>query len=183
MRKIIVSIATSADGFIARRDGSIDWLNDPRFKGDYGMSAFMKSVDTIVYGRKTFDLVMKLGGLAMFGAGTKHIMFSRKPRVARENVEFVRTPVADFARKLRKKQGKDIWLMGGGDIIGAFLEAGAIDEFVIHVIPVFIGEGVPLIKRRNLAVPLTLLSTRKYADGVVGHHYAVERPKIRRSRG
>lgn len=182
MRKIVVSIATSADGFISSKDGSIEWLNRPPVKGGYGLPAFMKTVDTIIYGRKTFDLAMKLGGIEMFGAEMKHYVFSRKARAAKGNVEFVRSSVRDFARGLRKKPGKNIWLMGGGDLIGAFLEAGEIDEFVIHVIPVFIGEGVPLIKRGNLAIPLRLLSIRKYSDGVVGHHYAVEKPRHARQR-
>jgi dihydrofolate reductase len=90
-------------------------------------------------------------------------------------VEFVKEPLSEFAKRLRAMPGKDIWMMGGGGIIASFLDAGEIDEFIIHVIPTFIGEGIPLIapKRRN--VELKLLSVRDYPDGVVRLHYAVER--------
>jgi len=174
MRKIIVNIATSADGFISRPDGGIDWLDRPRIKGDYGLPAFAKSIDTILYGRKTYDVAMKLGGLAMFGEGITHFVFSRKSRRPKPGVEFVNGSIPAFVRRLKKKPGKNIWMMGGGEIIGAFLDTGQIDEFMIHVIPVFIGEGVPLIAPRHCTIPLKLLASRKFNDGVVRLHYAVD---------
>ena len=174
MRKIIVNIATSADGFIARADGGIDWLDRPRIKGDYGLPAFARSVDTILYGRKTYDLAIRLGGVEMFGDGIRHIVFSRRKRKPKGGVEFVRGPIGPFAKRLRASRGKNIWMMGGGDIIGAFLDAGGIDEFMIHVIPVFIGEGIPLIAPRHLTIPLKLRATRKFSDGVVRLHYKIE---------
>lgn len=174
MRKIIVNIATSADGFIARPDGGIDWLDRPRIKGDYGLPAFARSIDTILYGRKTFDLAMKLGGVEMFGAGVRHYVFSRRKRKSPgESIEFVNGPIKRFAKRLRAQRGKNIWMMGGGDLIGAFLDAGELDEFQIHVIPVFIGKGVPLIAPRHRTVPLKLIATRKFSDGVVRLHYGV----------
>jgi dihydrofolate reductase len=175
LRKIIVNIATSADGFIARADGGIDWLDRPRIKGDYGLPAFSRSVDTIIYGRKTYDLAMKLGGVEMFGDGIRHIVFSRRKRKTKGSVEFVRGPIGPFAKRLRVDGGKNIWMMGGGGIIGAFLDSGGIDEFMIHVIPVFIGEGIPLIAPRHCTIPLKLLATKKFSDGVVRLHYGVER--------
>lgn len=178
MRKIIVSIATSADGFIARKDGGIDWLEGPRYKGDYGMLKFFKSIDTILWGRKTYELVLKFakeGKSApdMFG-GVKNYAFSRRPpKKVAPGFEFVKAPIKTFVRRLRSQKGKNIWMMGGGEIIGAFLDVGAIDEFIIHVIPVFIGEGTPLIAPRHRTVPLKLIATRKYPDGVVMLHYKV----------
>lgn len=181
MRRIIVNIATSADGFIARADGGIDWLDRPRIKGDYGLPAFSRSVDTIIYGRKTYDLAMRLGGIEMFGKGIRHIVFSRRKRKPNGGVEFVRGPIGPFAKRLRAGRGKNIWMMGGGDIIGAFLDADGIDEFMIHVIPVFIGEGIPLIAPRHCTIPLKLLATCKFSDGVVRLHYRVE-PKAAKAR-
>jgi dihydrofolate reductase len=72
---------------------------------------------------------------------------------------------------LRAQPGKDIWMMGGSEIIGAFLDEGEIDEFSIHVIPIFIGDGIPLMKPQHRSIPLKLLSTKKFADGVVHLHY------------
>ncbi|MEP6819682.1 MAG: dihydrofolate reductase family protein [bacterium] len=180
-RKIIAYIATSADGFIARRDGSVDWLNRPRTVGDYGMGAFFKTIDTILWGRKTYAVGLRFakeGGGMGYGSEIKNYVFShRPPKKHAPDVEFVKEPIPDFAKRLRATPGKNIWLMGGGGIIASFLDAGEIDEFVIHVIPTFIGEGIPLIAPKQRLVALNLLSARDFPDGVVRLHYAVERQK------
>jgi dihydrofolate reductase len=179
-RKIIVTIATSADGFIARKDGAVDWLDRPRPKGeDYGMGKFYNSIDTVIYGRKTYDMAVKFveEGIEIPDDGRKirNYVFSRRrpPKKVLPGFEFVKAPVKKFAKSLRAQKGKDIWMMGGGGIIASFLDEGEIDEFIISVIPVFIGEGIPLIAPRHRTVPLKLLSTKKYSDGVVSVHYAV----------
>ena len=186
MRKIIVYIATSADGFIARKDGAVDWLDRPRPKGNYGMGEFWKSIDTIILGRKTYDMAVKFikEGKATPGMfrGIRHYVFSRKPpKNAVEGFEFVKEPIKKFAKRLRAQKGKNIFMLGGAGIIGSFLDEGEIDEFVISVIPTFIGEGIPLIAPRQRTVPLKLLSTKKFSDGVVRLHYAVSeaRPSVR----
>jgi dihydrofolate reductase len=180
-RKIIVYIATSADGFIARPDGGIEWLNGPHLKGDYGMAAFFKSIDTILWGRKTYEQALQMGlHLSVYGARTRHYVFTRDPAAAARlqkspdpNIEFVNEPVKPFTQRLRAQRGKDIWMMGGSEITAAFLDAGEIDEFSIHVIPVFIGEGIPLVAPRHRSVRLKLLSTKKFPDGVVHLNYRV----------
>jgi dihydrofolate reductase len=174
-RKIIVYIATSADGYIARPDGNVDWLNRPPTAGDYGMGAFFKSIDTILLGRKTYDVSLKLGGgVGVFNPKVKNYVFThRPPEASVPGVEFVDEPILPFAKRLRAGEGKDIWMMGGGQLIGAFLDEGQIDEFSIHVIPVLIGEGIPLIHPRHRHVPLKLISTRRFSDGVVHLHYRV----------
>jgi len=90
-------------------------------------------------------------------------------------VEFVSEPVKAFARRLRAMSGKQIWMMGGGELIASFLDAGEIDEFDIHVIPIFIGKGIPFVAPRHRDVPLRLLGSRKYPDGVVRLRYEVPR--------
>src|SRR5512138_3082745 len=168
-RKIIVHIATSADGYIARADGSFDWLNRPRTAGDYGMREFFRSIDTIIWGRNTYDISLrfsKKGKGGNFGANIKSYVFTHNPPPTKPGpVEFVNEPVNDFASRLRKSPGKNIWMMGGAGVIGSFLDAGELDEFIIHVIPIFIGEGIPLIAARHRNVPLKLLSTHAYPDG------------------
>jgi dihydrofolate reductase len=183
MRKIIVYIATSADGFIARKDGAVDWLDRPRTAGDYGMGKFYKSIDTILWGRKTYEMVLRFqkeGKDAPDMSGIKNYAFSHKPprKVAR-GFEFVKQPIKEFAKSLRAEKGEDIWMMGGAGIIASFLDEGEIDEFIVHVIPTFIGEGIPLIAPRNRTVPLKLLSSKKFSDGVVRLHYEVEKGKPR----
>jgi len=85
--------------------------------------------------------------------------------------------VKAFARRLRRKPGKHIWMMGGAGLIASFLDEGEIDEFDINVVPVFIGEGIPLVKPRHREVPLRLLSSRKFRDGVVRLRYEVARTR------
>jgi len=180
-RKIIVYIATSADGYIARPNGDVEWLNRRPRKSDYGMSAFYATIDTILWGRKTYDWVLsyykKKGKKeGMFDTKLTNYVFSRKPpKRAARGVEFVSEPVKAFARSLRAAPGKHIWMMGGGELIASFLDANEIDEFDIHVIPTFIGEGIPLVEPRHRDIALRLRSARKFPDGVVRLHYEIAR--------
>lgn len=180
-RKIIVYIATSADGYIARPDGDVEWLNRRPHTVDYGMREFYPTIDTILWGRKTYDWLLayyrkKGKKTGLFDTKVANYVFSHKPpRRAPPGVEFVSEPVKAFAQRLRATPGKHIWMMGGGGLIGSFLDAGEIDELDIHVIPVFIGEGIPLVAPRHRDVPLRLRSSRKYPDGVVRLRYEVPR--------
>jgi len=172
-RNVIVHIGTSADGYIARPDGDLDWLTSrPAPKGFYGMDAFMRSIDTTLLGRKTYEVSLQMG--AKFGSGRGTFVFSRHPSPAgaAAGVEFVQE-IEPFISRLRAQPGKDIWLMGGGDLIASFLDAQAIDEFVISMAPVFIGEGIPLIARRHRHVPLDLQSVERFEDGLVQLRYRV----------
>jgi dihydrofolate reductase len=174
-RKVIVHIATSADGYIARPDGDLEWLTSrPAPKGFYGMNAFMRSVDTELLGRKTYEVSLRMG--AKFDSNRRTIVFSRHapPADAPSGVEFVNGAIGPFVSRLREHPGKNIWLMGGGELIAAFLDEHAIDEFVISVVPVFIGDGIPLIARRLRQVPLELHSVERFEDGLVQLHYRVQ---------
>jgi dihydrofolate reductase len=180
-RRIIVYIATSADGYIARPDGDVEWLNRRPRTVDYGMREFYPTIDTILWGRKTYDWLLnyykkkgKTSGL--FDTKVANYVFSRNPpKRAAPGAEFVAGSLKAFARRLRAMSGKQIWMMGGGELIASFLDAGEIDEFDIHVIPIFIGEGIPLVAPRHRDVPLRLLASRKYPDGVVRLRYEVPR--------
>lgn len=176
-RKIIVNIATSADGYVARPDGGLDWLTErPAPKGFYGLPEFERSTDAKILGRKTFDRSLELG--ARFGGKTVHYVFSRRPAPASvpAGVRFVTEPIAAFAERIRKQAGKNLWMMGGGEIIASFLDVDAIDEFILTVVPVFIGEGIPLLAPRHRQVTLRLLGVQQFPDGVVQLHYEVQRP-------
>ena len=171
MRKIVVYIATSADGFIARPDGSVDWLNRPQAAGDYGMGAFRRSIDSIVLGRKTYEFGVQHG--ARFGTQPKHYVFSRNAAglVRAPGVEFVSEQPVAFATHLRAQPGKNIWMMGGAALIGAFVDQNQIDEFIIHVMPTLIGEGIPLLGPGRREIQLSLRSCKHFSDGVVRLHY------------
>jgi len=174
-RKFIVYIAISADGFIARRDGSVDWLDRPHPKGDYGMPEFYRSIDTCLLGRKTYDLTVRFG-MAEGYAGKRNYVFSRTlSKAASPKVSVVSEDVTAFAERLRSEKGKETSLVGGAELVAAFLDAEQVDEFIIHVIPTMIGEGIPLVASRHRNVPLKLIATKTYTDGVVKLHYAVQR--------
>jgi dihydrofolate reductase len=91
-------------------------------------------------------------------------------------VTFVAESIGAFTERLRTQPGKHIWMMGGGEIIGSFLDEAAIDEFIITVVPTFIGEGIPLLAPRHRAVALRLLDVHPFPDGVVQLHYEVQIP-------
>lgn len=174
MRKIIAYLATSADGFIARPDGDVAWLDRPGLTDEYGMPAFLRSVDTIVMGRKTWDVGQKLGGAVV--EGKRNIILSRTlpfhaiPGATVENIE-----PAEFAKRVRSERGRNVWLMGGAEVFGSFLSAGCLDEIITHIVPVLIGTGIPLLDSTARDVELKLKSTRKFSDGVVRLHYLVNR--------
>jgi dihydrofolate reductase len=157
-RKFIVNVAVSADGYIARSD-------DSRPSGNYSMKGFLKTVDSVIWGRKTWDLAVMMGWPRSFGPKVRNYVFSRQTGPS----------PAEFAQRERGEPGGNLWIMGGGEIIASFLEAGAIDEFIIHTIPVLIGEGIPLLRMNPSSVGLELLGARKFADGVIRSHYRVAR--------
>jgi dihydrofolate reductase len=142
------------------------------------MGAFLKSIDTILWGRKTYEVALGFTGGKGVGSGSRvrNYVFSRRPpKTHTPDVEFAREPIRSFAKRLRATPGRDVWMMGGGGLIASFLDAGEIDEFVIHVIPTMIGKGIPLVAPRHRNVPLRLLSARRFSDGVVRLHYSVGR--------
>ena len=174
MRKIIYLCAVSADGFISRPDGDVAWLERPMPKDFYGMAEFYKSIDTIIYGRKTYEFGLKHGRPGE--PGKKNYVFSRTlPAGTHGIVEIGAPDVKQFAKKLRAADGKDIWMMGGAAVAGSFLDAGELDEMIVSVVPVMIGEGIPLFGPAHRQVELKLISSTPYPDGVVNLHYRIER--------
>jgi dihydrofolate reductase len=138
------------------------------------MDAFIRSVDTIVMGRTTFDFGRKFGQGVWLGKKT--IVLSRTlPIDSIEGVVIETGDVGKLAKRLRAEKGKDVWVMGGAAAFSAFLDAGALDELIIHVVPVLIGTGIPLLDAKARTAQLELKSTRKFSDGVVRLHYTVKR--------
>lgn len=174
MRKIIYYVAVSADGYIARPDGDVGWLDRPEPIGGYGLAAFYKTVDTVILGRKTYDVGRKLGQPVF--EGVKNYVFSRRlKRPPHPEVELLKGDVASIARRLRRQKGKDIWLIGGASLVGAFLDAGQLDQIIVHTIPTLIGEGIPLVSPARREIPLTLTGVKRYSDGTLRLSYDVPR--------
>jgi dihydrofolate reductase len=174
MKRIIAYLATSADGFIARPDGDVAWLDRPRPKDFYGMPTFLRSVDTVIMGRETYEIGQRLGSALV--EGKRNIVLSRTlPSFGIPGATVENADPLDLANRLREEKGKNVWLMGGADVFGSFLSAGALDELIIHVVPVLIGTGIPLLDATPRQVELKLRTTRRFADGVVKLHYDIDR--------
>ena len=162
--KIILYIATSLDGFIARKNGSVDWLSEFSNPGeDYGYKEFLDSVGVVVLGNTTYK---------EFKApyeGKKCFVFSRTDKGKRENITYDNTGVKEFVETL--SDDENIWLVGGADITKEFLKNNLVDEFIVTMIPSMLGEGIPLFGKDYGEHNLKLLDIKSFDTGVVQLHY------------
>ena len=171
MRKIIYYVTASLDGFIARPDGAIDWLLDTGPE-DFGYSEFFETIDTVVLGRKTYEQALTFGE---YPYPTKQsFLFSRTLHHA-EHAEIVKMPVEEFVSEQKGRIGKDIWLVGGGEIAKAFFEAKAIDELIVFIQPILLGDGLPVAGHLGKDIRLRLKSGTPFPEGLVRLDYEVAR--------
>jgi len=167
MRKINLFIASSLDGYIARSDGSVDWLPENTASGYEG---FIKSIDTVVMGKKTYDQVLTFGDYPY--KYKKSYVFTRNDDYLKdENTEFVHD-VDKLVKDINSNSGTNIWLIGGAEIISTFLNLELVDEIILSIIPVVLGKGIPLFKNMQKEVKLELIKTTDY-DALVELHYKV----------
>ena len=139
MRQVIYSAAASLDGFIASPDGTADWIPpDP----DVDFASMFARFDTVLLGRKTYEEALKMGGLF---PGLEAFVFSNsKPPDSAPNVEWVSGSPVALVADLRKRSGKDLWVMGGGELAGEFLKEDLLDGVQIAICPLLIGSGIPM---------------------------------------
>lgn len=171
MKQVVLYIATSLDGKIARKDHSLDWLPMPEEGGeDYGYKDMLDSVDTLIMGYSTYEVSSGFGEWPYKGLTT--YVFSRSANKAViPDVQLVTEDPVTFTQNLLRTEGKNIWLVGGGDIIRQLHDAGLIDKYMIATIPVIIGEGIPLFSAIQQEQKLTLEHYKAYDDGLVMAHY------------
>ena len=169
MKKLILYIAQSLDGFIAGPNGEIDWL--PETPGeDYGYYDFIKQIDTTLMGAKTYEFVLSVDDFPY--KEMRNIIFTRSKSLPKsEYVEFCDEDIVRKVSQLKEGDGKGIWLIGGGQIIAPLLYADLIDEYFIAVCPVVLGQGIPLFLKGERKFNLELISAEKYASGLVMLHY------------
>jgi dihydrofolate reductase len=173
-RKVILGVGISLDGYIARPDGAVDFLFMPK---DYSMGPFFKTIDTAVLGRKTYEDAKKLGG--SFGDGMKsYVMSSSLPVGQREGAIFTNETPKALIEKVRKVHGKNIWLMGGGELARSFLRDDLVDELYIGVMPVLIGEGIPLFPTGFPERKFSLVENKTYSRGMIALKYERTREAI-----
>jgi len=180
MRKVVFGGANSLDNFIAREDGSYDWI----LFGDE-VAEIMKDLwsrfDCMVMGRKTYDVAA--GGSSKkkskkpkknpYGDIATYVFSRTLEAGMRDGVEFVSSDPGAFVKKLKRQKGKDICVMGGGELGTALIEAGVVDEIGFNIHPVLLGNGVPLFHKMKRQVDLELLECRRFKDGCVYVLYKV----------
>lgn len=178
MRKVVYSLTNSLDNFIARADGGYDWI----LMGDEVMNEFtkfFKTFDTVLIGRKTYEITYAQGQDSSQGEtgfmGMKTYVFSRTLKESRNaEVEIISENAGEFVRDLKGESGKDIWLMGGGILAASLLNEGLIDEIGLTIQPILLGSGIPLFPDINRQVDLELVECRRYENGLVSVTYRVK---------
>ena len=167
MRKITYCAATTFDGFIARKDGQVDWIKmdeDIRKEAMEQLDKFFKSVDVILMGRKTYEAALS-SSTDHYPQGKKRYVFSRTLKESQHpETEIVSENAGEFIRTLKNGNGKGIWLAGGGNLAETLFNEDLIDEIRLGVHPVLLGSGIPLFPVINHQVELELADFKTYKD-------------------
>ena len=181
MRKVTFGVANSLDNYIARKDGAVDWLLWSKDVNKI-MADFWKTIDTVVMGRKTYDVALEMSkGQKNPYPGVKTYVFSRKLKAGSDKifkddaVEIVRGDAVRFVRKLKSEKGKDICVMGGGEFAKPLFEAKLIDEIGFNIHPVLLGKGIPLFHEMKHQIDLELLECKTLKKGCVYVSYRVKK--------
>ncbi|MDQ3754362.1 MAG: dihydrofolate reductase family protein [Acidobacteriota bacterium] len=174
MRKVTFGGANSLDNYIARKDDTVDWL----LWGEEAkrlMMEYWKTIDTVVMGRKTYEVGLKLSkGKSNPYPNIKTYVFSRTLKESPDSsVEIISEDAAEFVRKLKSEEGKDICVMGGGELAKSLFEAGVIDEIGFNIHPVLLGSGIPLFHEMTRQIELELLDCQTFKNGCVYVSYRV----------
>jgi dihydrofolate reductase len=181
-RKVILGFGISIDGYIARRNGAIDFLVMDK-EGEKLMADFFAKIDTTVMGRKTAAAVAKLrksGEIPDMPGMTNYVISRRWKPGKREGFEVVSGSLTAFVRKLKRRTGKDIYLGGGGELARSFLQDDLVDELFIGVGPILLGDGIPGFPGKFPQREFKLTECKSYSNGSVGLRY--ERMRTENSR-
>src|SRR6266702_6702410 len=169
MRRVRYSVAMSLDGYIAGPKGEADWITmDP----EVDFTAIFSQFDTILVGRRTFDVMVAAGRAS--APGMKTIVFSRTLRQEdHPEVAIVMDGQREAVAALKARPGEDIWLFGGGKLFRSLAEAGMVDTVEVSVIPILLGDGVPLAPNLSRWINLSLVNHKVYSSGAVSLEYAI----------
>jgi dihydrofolate reductase len=177
MRKLSLFIATSLDGYIAQPNDDLSFLKLVEKEGeDYGYAEFTGTVDTIIVGRKTYDYVVKEIGSSHYDNGEKNVYVitrTEKSRVGRTT--FYTGNLTGLVQQLKSESGKNIYCDGGAEIINELLKDDLIDEFIISIVPVLVGNGTRLFKDDRAVMELELISSKSFETGLTQLHYKRKR--------
>ena len=173
MRKLSLFIATSLDGYIAKPNDDLSFLKAVEKEGeDYGYADFMATIDTLIIGRKTYDYVVKEIGSSHYDNGQRDVyVITRTGRPGAGRTSFYTGNLAELVQRLKSGNGKNIYCDGGAEIITELLKNDLIDEFIISVIPVLLGDGTRLFKNGRPEQQLELLNVKTFDTGLTQLHY------------
>ena len=175
MRKVILGLAVSLDGFIEGPNGEYDWCFTDQ---DYGMRDFFKRIDTIFIGRKTYEMTMKADNDSTENNGPfskiKQYVFSNTLKSVDKKSVLINGKIETKVSKIKKEKGKDIWLFGGAGLTTSFINKNLIDEIMLAVHPILLGAGKPLFKDIEKRVELTLIDTKRFTTGLVQLTYELK---------
>lgn len=172
-RKVILYIAESLDGFIAKEDGDISWLSIvDRPDEDYGYNDFINTVDTVIMGRKTYEKVLSFG-IEFPHKYRKCFVLSKTMEGAEQNFEYYNGDISKLIERLKDEKGKNIFIDGGAEVIREFRNKNLIDEYVISIIPVLIGKGIRLFKEADTENELMLTHSKIFDSGLVQLRYEI----------
>ena len=186
MRKVTFGGANSLDNYIARKDDAVDWLMWNN-EAAAVMTDYWKTIDTIVMGRKTYEVALRMGaGGSAYGGMTTYV-FSRTAQKSSgkkkiKNLEFISEDAAAFVRRLKEQEGKDICVMGGGLLAKSLFEADLIDEIGFNIHPVLLGSGIPLFHEMNHQINLELIECKQFKNGCLLVSYRVKRSSGKESK-
>lgn len=169
---VVLYIAATLDGYIARENGEIDWLYEVEGEGDNGYNEFYQTIDTVLMGNKTYEHTFELADQFPY-PDKKCYVFSRSKREPSPHVTFVTEDVPGFIEKLKEQEGSKIWIVGGAEILDNLLKRELVDEFIITIIPTILGKGIPLFKEDNPELKLFLTETKRCGQ-MVQLHYVVK---------
>jgi len=183
MRKVTLGLANSLDNYIARKDGGHDWLSWNKEVADIS-AKFMKTVDALLMGRKTYEVMLAAGETAYPGA--QNYVFTRSKRnadalrkkladqKAGKHVDITSKDAASFVKKLKREKGKGIVVFGGGELAKSLFEADLIDEVVLNIHPVLLGSGIPLFYEMKKQIDLELVDYKALKNGCLAVTYRVK---------
>lgn len=168
MGKVKLYIAASVDGFIARTDGDIDWLTgypNPS-KEDYGYKDFFESVDTVIMGGRTYLDILAMDVVWPY-PGKKSYIVTHNPLSQKENIDFITENVIERISGLKQENGKNIWLVGGGELVSMLLDNNLVDEMIITYIPVVLGNGIRLFQGSSKESNWRLAENKSFDNNVI----------------
>jgi len=171
-RKLIVYIAMSLDGFIATKDDDLSFLSMVEKEGeDYGYARFMETIDVVILGRRTYDKVLSMGFVPH--PDKEVFVLSRTEKEKEGTATFYKRNLKDLVQSIRQKEGKHIFCDGGAQVVTALRKENLVDEIIVSIIPVLLGDGISLFQEAGFSQNLTLLSSTSFEKGLVQLHYKV----------